>query len=116
MEQGLLKQDHFDKVHEGLQGLPGFVSKQSTVVVNSGFLQPASTWVIESIKTDEHAAMFIQCIDASGSVRLVLPQPVVERIKSQSDAITKARYKIRGQRASQTRLAKSVEPGNEEKE
>jgi hypothetical protein len=109
IEQGNLSQDYFDKIREELHGLPGYVAKQSTIVTSREFLQPPSTWIIETVKTDEHGALFIQAINSTGSVRLVIPQKVVERIISQHNAITKERYKIRGQRAHATRLSNILE-------
>jgi hypothetical protein len=113
--------DRFEKARERIWNLPGFVRRQSTITADGTELFPSETWVIQSIMTDDQAAVFLESVSSEGGNRLVLPTKVVRTIYRHYDEIMKARKKLRAQRAADTRKRKEqgdqepdeVQPGNE---
>ena len=111
MEQALNESssllDRFERVRDSLWGQPGFQRRNSTIT-SSGFnLIPQGTWIVETIKTDDSLAIFLQLIDKDGGQRIVLPKKVCEAIYNQHDRITKVRRQIRAQRGAETRKRKA---------
>lgn len=101
--------DRFERVRDGLWGQPGFQRRNSTIVSSGFSLIPQGTWVVETIKTDDALAIFLQVIDKDGGQRLVLPRKVCEAIYNQHERITKVRRQVRAQRGAETRRQKKVE-------
>jgi len=56
-------------------------------------------------------AVFLQVIDKDGGQRIVLPNRVCQAIYRQYESILKARRKVRGQRAAETRKRKQNHTG-----
>ena len=103
-------QDNFDKLREQIWGLPGFLSRKSTIIAPPWLFVPSSTWIVETVKVDDGPAIMLQSISAEGSNRIYLPKAVVEAIYRQRDSITKESCKRRAQNAAQTRKNKSNLP------
>lgn len=101
--------DRFEKVRDGLWGQPGFQRRNSTIVSLGFSLIPQATWIVETIKTDDSLAIFLQAIDKDGGQRIVLPRKVCEAIYNQHERITKVRRQVRAQRGAETRRMKKVE-------
>jgi len=95
--------DRFEKVRDTLWGQPGFQRRNSTIISSGFSLIPQSTWIVETIKTDDALAIFLQSIDKDGGQRIVLPRRVCEAIYNQHERITKIRRRVRAQRGADTR-------------
>jgi len=87
--------DRFERVRDGLWGQPGFQRRNSTIVSSGFSLIPQATWIVETIKTDDSLAIFLQSIDKDGGQRIVLPRKVCEAIYNQHDRITAIRQTVR---------------------
>ena len=100
--------DRFEKVRDTLWGQPGFQRRNSTIISSGFSLIPQSTWIVETIKTDDALAIFLQSIDKDGGQRIVLPRRVCEAIYNQHERITKIRRRVRAQRGADTRRQKKL--------
>jgi hypothetical protein len=112
MEQPIgesLTLDRFERAREGLWGAPGFQRRNSTITSPGSSFFPQGTWVVETIRTDDDFAIFLQLIDKEGGQRLVLPQKVCQAIYNQQASIMKIRRKVRAQRGAITRRQKREE-------
>ena len=101
-------QDNFDKLRDQIWGLPGFVARKSTITAPPWLFVPSSTWIVESVKTNEGQAIMLQSISAEGATRIYLPCAVCEAIYRQHDSIIKESCKRRAQSAAQTRKNKAA--------
>lgn len=101
--------DKFERAREALWGTPGFQRRNSTVISSGWSFFPQGTWVVETIKTDETQAIFLQLIDKDGGQRIVLPKKVCDSIYRQRDSILKIRRKVRAQRGVATRKARQCQ-------
>jgi hypothetical protein len=101
--------DNFDKARESIWGLSGFEVRQSTIQAEGTAWLKSATWVLETVRTDDTDAIFLQWIGEDGGQRIVIPHRVVEAIRRHQDSIAKARLKTRGQRAAATRKSKQQE-------
>lgn len=98
-----LSLDRFERVREALWGTPGFQRRNSTIVGSGFSFLPQATWIVETIKTDNDFAIFLQFIDREGGQRIVLPQKVCEAIYKHRDSITKKRRSIRSKKVAEIR-------------
>lgn len=98
--------DRFERAREALWGTPGFQRRNSTITSSGWSFIPQGTWVVETVKTDETVAIFLQLIDKDGGQRIVLPKKVAEAIYKQRDNIMKVRRQIRAKRGAETRKLK----------
>ena len=103
--------DRFERAREALWGTPGFQRRNSTIVSTGYAFFPQGTWVVETIKTDETVAIFLQSINKDGGQRIVLPKKVVGAIYKQHDSIMKVRRKVRAIRGAETRKRRQVQDG-----
>lgn len=101
--------DKFERVRDSLWGQPGFQRRNSTIISPGFSLLPQGTWIVETIKTDDSLAIFLQVINIEGGQRIVLPQKVCEAIYNQRNRITKVRCQVRAQRGADTRKRKKAE-------
>ena len=101
--------DRFERVRDTLWGQPGFQRRNSTIISSGFSLIPQATWIVETIKTDDALAIFLQAIDKDGGQRIVLPRKVCEAIYNQHERITKVRRQVRAQRGADTRRQKKLE-------
>ena len=97
--------DKFERARESMWGQPGFQRRNSTVISSGWVFLPQGTWIIETIKTNESLAIFLQVIDKDGGQRIVLPQKVCEAIYRQSISITRARRSVGAKQAMEKRMA-----------
>ena len=103
--------DKFERVRESLWGQPGFQRRNSTITSAGFSILPQGSWIVETIKTDDSLAIFLQAINVEGGQRIVLPRKVCEAIYNQHDRITKVRRQVRAQRGAETRRNKKVAVG-----
>lgn len=110
--EGSLLIDRFERVREGLWGQPGFQRRNSTITAPGFQLLPQGSWIVETIKTDDSLAIFLQVISIEGGQRIVLPKKVCEAIYNQHDRITKVRRQVRAQRGAETRRQRRQRNGS----
>ena len=101
--------DKFEQARESLWGAPEFQRRNSTIVSSGFSFFPQATWIVETIRTEDNFAIFLQFIDREGGQRIVLPRKVCQAIYKQHESIMKIRRKVRSQRGAQTRKQKGVE-------
>ncbi len=106
--------DQFDRAHEAIEGVPGFLSKKATVTAKTWSLLPAATWFVEVVRTDDSSGIFLQSISSEGSQRIAIPDAVAETIFRQYRGITKARRKVGAQKAALTRKQKAQQKQQQE--
>ena len=99
--------DKFERTRETLWGQPGFQRRNSTITSPGWAFFPHGTLIVETIKTDDGVAIFLQLIDREGGQRLVLPERVCQAIYKQHESIMKIRRKVRAQRGAETRKKKA---------
>ncbi len=100
--------DKFDQARETLTGTPGFVHRISTIKPPGLSWLSKASYIIETIRTDDAKAIFIEVISAEGAQRIVIPNKVCEAIYSHYQAIMGVRRKMRAQRGAATRKAKAT--------
>ena len=99
--------DRFERVRESLWGQPGFQRRNSTITSQAFSLLPLGTWIVETIRTDDRVAIFLQVIDKDGGQRIVLPERVCQAIYNQYHSITTKRKSVRAKKAAETRRSNS---------
>ena len=102
--------DRFERVRDSLWGQPGFQRRNSTITSEGFSLLPSASWIVETIKTDDQVAIFLQVIDKDGGQRIVLPGRVCQAIYNQRDRIMDTRKSVRAKKAADTRKAKGLVP------
>lgn len=93
----------FEMAKENLHGLTGFQRKLSTVAARGEKWLPQSSYIIETIRTDEGVKIFLEIVNDAGGQRLILPDKVVKAIYSQYESMNKTARKNRAKNAAQTR-------------
>ena len=108
--------DRFERAREAVWGTPGFEKRQSTLTADGNDLFPSATWVIQTVLTDESAAIFLESVSREGGQRLVIPDKVARTIFRHYDELKKKRKSLRSIRGAETRKQKQrPEPGNQAK-
>lgn len=100
--------DKYERARETIWNLPGFQKRASTITTPGFSLYPQATWIVETIRTDDQYAIFLQMIDKEGGQRLVLPEKVCRAIYSQHNSIMKVRRSERAKRGAETRKRKEA--------
>ncbi len=99
------KQDKFERVRESLWGAPGFQHRNKTITTEGWSFLPTATWVVETIRTNDSVAIFLQVIDKDGGQRLVLPRKVCEAIYNQEYRIKHKRRSVGAKAAMEKRMS-----------
>ena len=106
-----LPSDEFDKLLSRLIGLPNGAHTQPAVVQAIDFYGHTTSFMIQTVKTDEGVTSFVTQVNANGSVRYILTQNVLATIDRQRAAlITKIRRR-HGRRIAEERKAAGIQPG-----
>ena len=100
--------DRFERIRESMWGAPGFQRRNSTIVTPGSSLLPQGSWIVETIRTDDSVAIFIQTIDREGGQRIIIPRKVCEAIYKHHDHIMKVRRKVRSKHGAETRMKRSI--------
>ncbi len=99
------KQDRFERVRESLWGAPGFQRKNKTISTEGWSFLPMATWIVETIRTNDSVAIFLQVIDKEGGQRIVLPPKVCEAIYNQEYGIKRKRRSVGAKAAMEKRMS-----------
>jgi hypothetical protein len=102
----------FDRILASLNGLPDVTHTQPSTVRSVSFIGTSQTFIITTYRMkDRGDTVFLESISSEGSLRLVVPPPVVDAIVRQRDALTtKVRRKI-GKASAEARKARGEQPG-----
>lgn len=106
-----LPSDPFDKLLSRLVGLPNGAHAQPTVVQAMDFYGNTTSFMIQTVRTDEGVTAFVTQVNAQGSVRTILPQNVLAVIDRQRAAITTKLRRRHGKRIAEERAAAGIKPG-----
>lgn len=102
--------DPFDRLLSDLIGLPNGAHSKPTVVQAIDFYGHSTSYMIQTVKTDEGTTAFVTQVNAQGSVRYVLPQKVLATIDRQRAALTTKLRRRHGRRIAEERAAQGIEP------
>jgi hypothetical protein len=106
-----LTSDPFDKLLFRMIGLPNGAHTQPTVVQAIDFYGNTTSFMIQTVRTDEGVTAFLTVVNASGSQRFVVPQNVLAAIDRQRAAITTKLRRRHGKRLAEERAAAGIMPG-----
>lgn len=106
-----LPSDQFDKLLSRLMGLPNGAHTQPAVVQSIDFYGNTTSFMIQTVRTDEGATAFITQVNAQGSARYILPPKVLEALDRQRDALTTKIRRRHGKRIAEERKAAGLQPG-----
>lgn len=111
-EKRYVSPDKFDRILGELTGLPDVArSKPSNVVAVLPVIGQAQTWVIHTMRQREKGDyIFVQYIDDTGSVRLVIPPEAADAIARQRDALTTKNRKRAAKATADARKARGEPP------
>jgi hypothetical protein len=83
--------DNFDRLLGALHGLPDVVSTRESVlrVVPPLGVGGSQTFIVQTYRQkDQGDTIFLECVDQSGTVRIVLPEKVAAVIARQRDQLS----------------------------
>jgi hypothetical protein len=103
--------DSFDSLLSRLIGLPNGAHTQPAVVQSIDFYGNATSFMIQTVRTDEGSTSFVTQVNAQGSVRFILPPAVLATLDRQRDALTTKIRRRHGKRIAEERKAAGIEPG-----
>lgn len=103
--------DPFDKLLSSLIGLPNGAHTKPAVVQHIDFYGNATSYMVQTVRTDEDITAFVTQVNATGSVRSILPASVLAVIDRQRDSITKQIRRRHGKRIAEDRAARGELPG-----
>lgn len=103
--------DPFDKMLAGLIGLPNGAHTKPAVVQSIDFYGNATTYIVQTVRTDESVTAFVTQVSAQGSVRTILPSAVLAVLDRQRDSITKTLRRRHGKRIAEERKLAGIQPG-----
>jgi hypothetical protein len=106
-----MTQDAFDKRLARLMGLPGGAHTKPSAVQDIDFYGHATSYMIQTVKTDGGETAFISVVSAGGSVRFILPPRVLATIERQRASLTKQVRSRNGRRIAEERAAAGIKPG-----
>jgi len=103
--------DPFDRMLSGMIGLPNGAHTKPAVVQAIDFYGNATSYIIQTVRTDESVTAFVTQVSATGAVRTILPSAVLATIDRQRESITKKLRSRHGKRIAEERKAAGIEPG-----
>lgn len=106
-----LTSDPFDKMLSSMIGLPNGAHTKPAVVQAIDFYGNATSYIIQTARTDESITAFVTQVSAAGSVRSILPSAVLAVIDRQRESITTKLRRRHGRRIAEERKAAGIEPG-----
>jgi hypothetical protein len=106
-----LPSDEFDRLLSSLLGLPNGAHTNPTVVQAIDFYGNTTSFMIQTVKTDEGTTAFVTQVNAAGSVRYIMPQNVLATIDRQRASLTHQIRRRHGKRIAEERKAAGLKPG-----
>lgn len=99
----VLPADFFDQSLARLIGLPNGAHTQPTVVQAVDFYGNTTSYMVQTVKTDEGPSIFVTIVNAANSARFILPPAVIRVIDRQRHSTTKTIRRRHGQRVAAAR-------------
>lgn len=109
-ETATLPTDQFDKLLSRLIGLPNGAHTQPAVVQALDFYGNVTSYMVQTVKTDEGPNVFVTQVNAAGSARFILPPSVVRVMDRQRDSTTTQVRRRHGKRLAAERGAPVFTP------
>lgn len=103
--------DPFDRMLSGMIGLPNGAHTKPAVVQAIDFYGNATSYIIQTVRTDESVTAFVTQVGAQGAVRSILPSSVLAVIDRQRESITTKLRRRHGRRIAEERKLAGMEPG-----
>lgn len=103
--------DPFDKMLAGLIGLPNGAHTKPSVVQSIDFYGHATTYIVQTVRTDESVTAFVTQVSAEGASRTILPSAVLAVIDRQRESITAKLRRRNGKRIAEERKQAGIQPG-----
>lgn len=103
--------DPFDKMLSGLIGLPNGAHTKPAVVQHIDFYGNATTFIVQTVRTDETVTAFVTQVSSNGAVRSILPGAVLAVIDRQRESITTKLRRRNGKRIAEERKLAGKTPG-----
>lgn len=105
--------DIFDRSFRALHGIPdATLGKATTIRTVTGITEQPQTFIVQTVRHRELGdSVFVEYIDADGSMRLVLPPAVIETIARQRDALTTKIRRRSAKAEAARRKAAGIKPG-----
>ena len=100
-----LPTDIFDKLLSRLIGLPNGGHTQPSVVQAIDFYGNTTSYMVQTVKTEEGPTAFVTQVNAAGSVRYILPSAVLRLIDRQRETTTTQIRRRHGRRLAEERAA-----------
>ena len=110
MSDKLLPSSQFDRTLSRLLGLPNGAHTQPHVVQDVDFYGNSTQYIVQTVKTEEGATVFLRTVNADGAKEMILPPKVLALIDRQRDTtVTQVRRRI-GKRLAEERRARGEAP------
>lgn len=106
-----LSTDPFDRLLSSLLGLPNGAHANPTVVQSIDFYGNTTSFMIQTVRSDEGVTAFVTQVNAQGSQRYILTHNVLATIDRQRDALTTKIRRRHGKRIAEERKAAGLKPG-----
>jgi hypothetical protein len=103
--------DPFDSLLSSMIGLPNGANTQPSVVQAIDFYGNTTSFMIQTVRTDQGVTAFVTQVNAQGSVRYILPTSVLVVLDRQRAAITTKLRRRNGKRNAEERMAAGIQPG-----
>src|SRR3990167_9275127 len=104
-DSAALPSDQFDKVLSRLIWLPNGGHTQPTVVQAVDFYGNTTSYMVQTVKTEDGPTVFVTQVNAAGSARFILPPAVVRLMDRQRDTTTTQIRRRHGKRLAEERGA-----------
>lgn len=103
--------DAFDLLLSRQVGLPNGAHTQPSVVQAIDFYGNTTSFMVQTVRTDEGVTSFVTQVNAQGSVRYILPATVLAVLDRQRQALTTKLRRRHGKRIAEERAAAGIQPG-----
>lgn len=103
--------DPFDLLLSSMIGLPNGAHTQPSVVQHIDFYGNTTSYMIQTVRTEEGVTAFVTQVNAQGSVRYILPQAVLAVVDRQRDSLSTQIRRRHGRRIAEERKARGEQPG-----
>lgn len=106
----LLPSDPFDKLLDRLIGLPNGAHTTPAVVQATDYYGNTTSYMVQTVRTEEGDTAFVTQVNAGGSARFILPPAVLRTIERQRDSNTTQIRRRHGKRLAESRPAPGFTP------
>jgi hypothetical protein len=120
---GAIRNDRFNRAIGALVGIPDVIScKPTTIRATVPLAGEAQTFIIQTFRQRQAGAtpeepgttdetVFLEYVDEAGSIRIVIPPPVVRAILRQHDSLAARARSKAAKTVAEERAAMGIKPG-----